>query len=400
MMSREGSAGDVIGATAVPKRIALVIGSMETGGAQRVALNLAEDFAARGIAVDLIPLVAQGPLLADVPLNVSLVQLGRRGRSSIFALRRYIQKTQPTAIIAFTFHANLIAALAHIGLGRRSSQILSVHSTFSAALREHSPAVRAILYIGTLLLYPFADHLVAVSEGAADDLARVARIDRARIVTIHNPVLDRNFEVAALDPIDHPWVASGIPLLVSVGRLSEAKDYPTLIRAFVRVRERLDARLLILGEGDRRAEIEELVRNSGVGGDIGLLGHIRNPIPWMKAADVFVMTSKREGFGNVLVEAMATGIPIVSTDCPHGPSEILEKGKWGKLVPVGNDQAIAGAILDSLWSEAVDGRVRAWNFTVEEAADGYLALVSPTSTDCNSGHLLHRVANSICNRTR
>jgi glycosyltransferase involved in cell wall biosynthesis len=375
MMSREGSAGDVIGATAVPKRIALVIGSMETGGAQRVALNLAEDFAARGIAVDLIPLVAQGPLLADGPLNVSLVQLGRRGRSSIFALRRYIQKTQPTAIIAFTFHANLIAALAHIGLGRRSSQILSVHSTFSAALREHSPAVRAILYIGTLLLYPFADHLVAVSEGAADDLARVARIDRARIVTIHNPVLDRNFEVAALDPIDHPWVASGIPLLVSVGRLSEAKDYPTLIRAFVRVREQLDARLLILGEGDRRAEIEELVRNSGVGGDIGLLGHIRNPIPWMKAADVFVMTSKREGFGNVLVEAMATGIPIVSTDCPHGPSEILEKGRWGKLVPVGNDQAVAGAILDSLWSEPVDGRARARDFAVEEAARKYLALI-------------------------
>jgi glycosyltransferase involved in cell wall biosynthesis len=362
-------------APADAERIALVIGSMETGGAQRVALNLSEDFAARGFAVDLISLVARGPLLAEVPPNVSLVQLGRRGRSSIFALRRYLQQTRPSAVIAFTFHVNLVAALALIGLASHTRLILSVHSTFSAALREYSPGIRAILYIGTLLLYPFADHVVAVSEGAAEDLARVARINRRRIVVIHNPVLDQQLEIAASDPIDHPWLASRVPLLMSVGRLTEAKDYPTLIRAFARVREQIDARLLILGEGDSRDEIKTLIRDSGVGGDIGLLGHVRNPLPWMKAANVFVMTSKREGFGNVLVEAMAMGTPVVSTDCPHGPGEILENGKWGKLVPVGDDEALADAIVETLRSGGVDATKRARDFTVAAAADKYLALM-------------------------
>jgi glycosyltransferase involved in cell wall biosynthesis len=230
-----------------------------------------------------------------------------------------------------------------------------------------------------LLLYRSADHIVAVSEGAADDLARTVKIRRDRIATIHNPVLGQEFEAAASEPVEHPWVASGVPLLVSVGRLSEAKDYPTLIRAFARVREQLRARLLILGEGDRRVEIEGMIRRSGVGGEIGLLGHVRNPIPWVKAADVFVMTSKREGFGNVLVEAMATGTPVISTDCPHGPAEILENGKWGVLVPVGNEEAVANAILDVLRSETVDARVRACDFTVEKAADAYLALVNSTT---------------------
>jgi glycosyltransferase involved in cell wall biosynthesis len=166
-----------------------------------------------------------------------------------------------------------------------------------------------------------------------------------------------------------------VPLLMSVGRLTEAKDYPTLIRAFARVREQIDARLLILGEGDSRDEIKTLIRDSGVGGDIGLLGHVRNPLPWMKAANVFVMTSKREGFGNVLVEAMAMGTPVVSTDCPHGPGEILENGKWGKLVPVGDDEALADAIVETLRSGGVDATKRARDFTVAAAADKYLALM-------------------------
>ena len=377
MLSSEGFAGDMMGGNspADTERIALVVGSLETGGAQRVALNLSAELASRGIDVDLIPLVAKGPLLADIPSSVSLVQLGRRGRSSIFALRRYLLEAQPSAVIAFTFHVNLVAALAHIGLGRRSRLILSVHSTFSAALLEHSPAIRATLYVGTMVLYPFADHVVAVSEGAADDVARMARMNRKRILTIHNPVLDQNFQVAVDDPIRHPWLGSGLPLLVSVGRLSEAKDYPTLIRAFARVRERIDARLVIIGEGDKRGEIETFIQASDVGGDVDLLGHVRNPLPWMKAANVFVLTSKREGFGNVLVEAMATGTPVVSTECPHGPAEILENGKWGKLVRVGDDTALAEAIVETLEWGGVDGRARARDFTVAAAADKYLTLV-------------------------
>jgi glycosyltransferase involved in cell wall biosynthesis len=369
-----GKRSDATAPTDAP-RIAFVIGSLDTGGAQRVALNLAEDFTARGIAVDLIPLVAQGPLSADIPPEVSLIRLGPRGRSSILALRRYLLEARPSALIAFTFHVNLVAALAHIGLASHTRLILTVHSTFSAALREYPRTIRWILYFGTLLLYRSADHIVAVSEGAADDFARTVKIRRDRIATIHNPVLGQEFEAAASEPVEHPWVASGVPLLVSVGRLSEAKDYRTLIRAFARVRERTNARLLILGEGDRRAEIETLIRDSRLGEDVDLLGHVRNPLPWMKAADVFVLTSKREGFGNVLVEAMATGTPVISTDCPHGPAEILENGKWGALVPVGDHLAVSEAILDSLVLEPVDTRRRAEDFTVKSAAEKYLSLL-------------------------
>lgn len=356
-------------------RIALLVGSMVTGGAQRVAFNLAGEFADRGFAVDLIPIAATGRLLSEIPPGVSLRPLGRRGRSSVLRLRKYLREARPSALIAFTFHVNLLAALAHLALGNQTRLVLSVHSTFSGALREYSPVTRALFYPATLLFYRLADLIVAVSDGAAEDLAQVAHLDRKRIVTIHNPVIGRGFQAAADEPVEHPFLAAGAPLLVAVGRLSEAKDYPTLIRAFARVRQRIDARLLVVGEGDRRGEIEALISDSGVSADVDLVGHLDNPLPWMKAADLFVMTSKREGFGNVLVEAMATGTPVVSTDCPHGPAEILENGKWGKLVPVGDDQALADAIVESLRSGGVDARARALDFTVAAAAEKYLALV-------------------------
>lgn len=362
-------------------RIAFVVASMESGGAERVALNLAEEIARSGRQVDLVLVSAHGPLLPEVSPEVRIIDLRcERARRAIFKLRRYLRTVQPTAVIGFTFHVNLLTVLAHLGLGSRTRVILSVHSTFSGALREYSRVTRAIFYPATLLLYRFADWIVAVSNGAADDLARVAKLGRERIITIHNPVLGRGFDVAARESVHHRWIRAGLPVLVSVGRLSEAKDYPTLIRAFERVREVTNARLLIVGEGDKREEIEDIVRERGLDGDVELLGHVRNPLPYMKEADLFVMSSKREGFGNVLVEAMGVGTPVISTDCPHGPAEILEGGRWGRLVPVGDEVALADAIIATLQCGGVDARARAREFSVAAAADRYLGLLHASDT--------------------
>lgn len=358
--------------------IAIVVSSMEAGGAQRVALNLAEEFHERGFDVNLILVSEKGPLLKDVPEGVRLISLNSpRARDAIFKFRRYIRDKKPSAIISFTFHVNAFAALSMIGLRSKTRLIWTVHSTLSEALREWRLAVRSWLKFLTIALSGRANSAAAVSKGAAADFARNARFGADRIVTIHNPVLGRDFEARASRPPDHLWLKEKVaPVVLAVGRLVGAKDYPTLLRAFARVVRQVDARLIIYGEGDRRGELAALVEELGLADRVALPGFVENPLPSMKTADVFVLSSSREGFGNVLVEAMATGTPVVSTDCPHGPGEILEDGKWGTLVPVGDDEALAEAIVGTLRHGGIDARTRAREFTVKAAADKFLALVA------------------------
>lgn len=358
-------------------RIALIVDSMTIGGAERVALNLAQEFVRRGLDVDLVLLAAKGPLLAQVPPEVRVIDLRcARARDAIGRLRKYLRSEKPEAAIAFTWHINLLAALARTGLRTDTKLLLTVHSAITPTLREGSFARKIVLWLGTRLLYPSVDRVVAVSDGAAQDLCRVAKLPRELVVTIHNPVIGPDFEQKAAQAAEPSVAMAGkSKLIVAAGRLTEAKDYPTLVSAFAKVAKILDARLLILGEGEMRKKIEALVAKSGLAERVTMPGHVENPVPFMKAADVFVMSSKREGFGNVLVEAMAAGAAVVSTDCPHGPREILEDGKWGRLVPVGDEDAMAEAILETLRSGGVDAKDRTLDFTISRAADKYLSLV-------------------------
>ncbi|OUM88705.1 MAG: glycosyl transferase [Bacillus thermozeamaize] len=357
------------------KRVALFVPSLRGGGAERIMLNLAGEFAERGLNVDLILAKAEGPYLAEKHPSVRLIDLkARRVLFSLPGLVRYLRRERPVALLSALDHANLVALWARSLARVPVRVVVSVHNTVSqATARDRNKRSRWILR-GMGLFYPRAEAVVAVSEGVAKDLVNVVRLSREKIRVIYNPVVTQALFVKADEPFDHPWFAPGAPpVILGVGRLTEQKDFPTLIRAFALVRKKHPARLMILGEGEERSKLETLVQELGLEKDVALPGFVNNPFKYMKRAGVFVLSSKWEGFGNVLVEAMALGTPVVSTDCPSGPAEILENGRWGRLVPVGDVYALAEAIIETLDEEHhPDVANRAKDFAVELAVEKYI----------------------------
>lgn len=223
-------------------------------------------------------------------------------------------------------------------------------------------------------MYPSADGIVAVSAGVADDLAQIINIPRCRVSVVYNPIFSNNIPELSKAQVDHAWLSRGQPpVIMAVGRFTQAKDFSNLIRAFSVLRKKTVARLIILGEGDLRESLEAVVSDLDLSNDVAFPGFVQNPYAWMSKAALFVLSSAWEGFGNVLVEAMACGTPVVSTDCPSGPAEILENGKWGDLVPVGDINALAEAMAAALDSrEHPDVAARAADFSVDQAVHGYL----------------------------
>jgi glycosyltransferase involved in cell wall biosynthesis len=356
--------------------IALVAASMRLGGAERMTLHLASELASRGIRTDLVLIDGTGSLLDKVPGNVRVVDLGgKRARQVIGQLRAYIRNERPDALLSIAFQTNILTMLATLGLRRKPRIVLSARNTFSSSITAAPLPTRFLFRLATRLLYPRADRVSAISQGCADDLQRNAGLKPGQVVVIYNPVLRKDFDRNAQKPIEHPWLHGEIPLILAVGRLTASKNYPLLLAAFQRVLQKVDARLMIIGEGELRPHTEKHIAEMGLSRQVVLAGAIENPYPYMRDADLFVMSSAWEGFGNVLVEAMATGTPVISTDCPHGPREILEDGKWGALVPPGDPDALADAILASLRTGGIDARERALHFTVERAADQYLSLL-------------------------
>jgi len=357
------------------KRVALFVPSLRGGGAERMMLNLAGEFAERGLNVDLILAKAEGPYLAEKHPSVRLIDLkAPRVLFSLPGLVRYLRRERPVALLSALDHANLVALWAR-SLARVPVRVVaSVRSTVSQATAgSRSKRSRWILQ-GMRLFYPRAEAVVAVSEGVARDLAELTGLSREKIKVIYNPVVNQVLFAKSEEALDHPWFLPGEPpVILGVGRLTQAKDFPTLIRAFALVRKKHPARLMILGEGEERSKLETLVQELGLEKDVALPGFVDNPFKYMKRAGVFVLSSKWEGFGNVLVEAMALGTPVVSTDCPSGPAEILENGRWGRLVPVGDVYALAEAIIETLDEEHhPDVANRAKDFAVELAVEKYI----------------------------
>jgi len=232
------------------------------------------------------------------------------------------------------------------------------------------------------LSYSRANVVVSVSQGVSRDLIGCIGLQGNEVRTIYNAIINAELYKLGQEEISHPWFeAQQPPVLLAVGRLSFQKDYTTLIRAFYKVRQQRSVRLLILGEGEERSRLEELVRELGLNEDVKLPGFVHNPYAFMKRASCLVLPSLFEGFGNVLVEALAMGCPVVSTDCPSGPAEILQGGKWGLLVPIGDHEAMAGAILAELEinrkhsSPILNAYLR--RFGLEEVVSQYLEIMFP-----------------------
>jgi glycosyltransferase involved in cell wall biosynthesis len=238
--------------------------------------------------------------------------------------------------------------------------------------------------------YPLADVIIAVSESLAEDLSATSGLPRQRILTVHNPIVGPEIAARAAEPVDHPWLqpseSAAKPVVLGVGRLSQQKDFPTLLRAFARLLATRPVRLIILGEsnppGDTpaaMAALRELAARLGIAADVNFPGYTANPFAYMARASLLALSSRVEGLPTVLIEAMACGCPIVSTDCPSGPAEILDGGRYGPLVPVGNDAALADAMARVLADppDPTALRVRAADFSIKRATDAYLQLLFP-----------------------
>ena len=355
--------------------IAMFAPSLEGGGAERVLVNLAHGLCERGFPVDVVLASATGAFLSELPKAVRVVDLRtRRVALSVLGLSKYLRRERPHSLISFLDHANVAAICAGFIARSQSKIVASVHGMWP--LTEDRPQYGW----KTHLLAQFARHaykhayaVVAVSNDVADSLAMSLGIERERVSVVYNPVITPTFLQRSSEPGIHPWLnASEAPVIVGMGSLYPVKDFPTLLRAFAKVRAELPCRLMIMGEGVRRRELECLAADLGVEQDVLLSGFIANPYPNLKRASAFVLSSIREGLGNVLIEALALGVPCIATHCKGGPSEILAGGKYGLLTPVGDVDAMAAAIFTTLQRTRPVIPETAWQlFTLATATDAY-----------------------------
>lgn len=328
-----------------PDRIAIFFHDLGIGGAERVMLQLAQGFIEAGHPVDLVLARAEGPLLSELPLKARVIGFDTTSPlTMLFKLMRYLRAERPKALLS-PFEVTSVIAIAAkkiAGVATRVVVRISVHLSRNKRAQKWKKILERLVVAG---MYPLADGIITVSQGVAEDLALYARIPLERVKVIYNPVLSDQLIKPTEQPVTHPFFADGQgPVILGVGRLEEQKDFFTLIKAFDILRKKISSRLIILGDGEERQALEELIRASGLQDLVDLPGIEINPFMFMKRASVFVLSSKWEGLPNVLIQALACGCPVISTDCLSGPSEILKGGEYGHLVPVGDAEAMADAM--------------------------------------------------------
>lgn len=369
-------------------RLAVLISFSGEGGVERMVLNLVAGFAELGRAVDLVTIRNDSAHRDALPARVRQIDLRvRHSGTALVPLLRYLRQQRPVALLAAKDRAIRVAALAR-RLGNPQTRLVGrLGTNLSAALGGRGALTRALRLAPMRVVYPLVDQVVAVSEGVAEDATRVTGLPRERISVIRNPVVTDRLHRLAAEPLDHPWLSEDQPpLVVGAGRLTEQKDFATLLRAFARLRASRPARLVILGEGRLRTRLQSLAAELDIADDLALPGFTGNPYAWMARASVFVLSSAWEGSPNVLTEAMALGTPVAATDCPSGPREILAGGRYGALVPVGDWQGLAVGMVRALEAPPPKHELQAAvaDYSQQESARRYLALLE-SKPACDPG---------------
>jgi len=363
--------------------VAFFMSNLQGGGAERVMVNLAKSLSEHALKVDFVLANAEGPYLRDLPSSINVVDLQcKRTRYAISPLSSYLRQRTPRVLISGLHQANLVAVIAKKRSSSNLGLVVTIHNQMSEEM-IHTPGLTG-KFIPLLVraFYPKADKIICVSNGVAQELINKYHLPKSKIQVIYNPVVAQDMFKKAEEPLDHPWFQPGQPpIILGVGRLTAAKDFETLIKAFALVRNKTETRLMILGEGPERAKLEQFVKQLGLENDVSMPGFVDNPYKYMKRSSVFVLSSRWEGLPTVLVEALALGLPVVSTDCPSGPAEILENGKWGRLVPVGAPKALADAILAAMNDERGKGVERAKEFSLDKIVNQYVALIKELERD-------------------
>jgi glycosyltransferase involved in cell wall biosynthesis len=366
--------------------INLFIPTLSGGGAERVIVYLANELARRGNRVQLVLTQLSGPYLNDVQPNVCLINLNAsRTLTGLGKLIRHLRQHRPDVIISALHHANVISILATKLANVSTKTIVTVHSHLVEAQASYTRHQRTVIFNLMRVTFPFASKVVGVSQGVSASIAEVLGLHETQIRTIFNPVIDDTlFQKAAVFP-SHPWFQQpSLPIVVSVGRLTKQKNYHCLIRAISILNNEISCNLIILGEGEERSSLEKLIDDLHLTDKVALPGFVDNPYSYMKHASVFALSSNFEGLPTVLIEALALGVPIVSTDCPSGPREILKHGVLGYLVDVDNPEALAKALKDALRSpRALRQPTDYQSFTLTKATDNYVSLLNELcSTHC------------------
>jgi glycosyltransferase involved in cell wall biosynthesis len=365
----------------VTRRIAIVLPNLQMGGAERISITLAEEFVSQGFAVDMVLLEARGPLLATVPATARVIDLhAPRLRNAMTALWRYFREARPVACYANIWPLTLIAAISARVCG---IQLVTMHhnSLNSQYVDTHRHS-HLVMKMALRLELALAMKIVGCSDGVIEDLASLAGVPASRFQAIPNPVkirrdVDARFVAAANDM----WEAPRGRRILAVGNLKPQKNYPLLFESYAAM-EKSDAdRLIVIGEGELRDRLEAQVRGLGIDRWVRMPGQSECLEAYYKTADLFVMSSRHEGLPTVLIEALGFGLPVVSTDCPSGPREILDGGRFGTLVPMDDPAALAKAMEEGLAGPADEAALtsRANDFAPDAISRRLLGLLADST---------------------
>ena len=349
------------------KKIMFVVPSLEGGGAERVAANLLKGFIGSGIETVLVLFDKKHGYGIPDGVNVRYLNIGHNKDIIstvvkffliIFKLAGIIRKEKPFTILSFMDYTNIVVLLSNMLLLNRAKATVSVHTSPTLHLRKYSKNIsNSIMSLLIRLLYKKADLIITVSDFIRDDFIENFGIDHAKITTIYNPVDTDKVKVLAEEDVFHPWFKDNIPVILSAGRLSREKGFDYLLKAFAVVKGKMNARLMILGEGSERENLEHLSHELGISENVFFAGFKENPYKYMKRAAIYVLSSLFEGFPNVIAEAMACGTPVISTMYNPSRHEIIEHGENGLLVPSKDELALAGAILKLLTDVSMGTRL-------------------------------------------
>lgn len=364
--------------------ISIFLHSLAAGGAERVAVNLANGLANKSCQVNLVLGNEEGEFLSLIRDEVTVVDLDMNAvppfgiLTAVPALRVHLRDVEPDILLSIANQNNIAALLACHLISSPPYVIVSDHLSPSSPQFKNSMKNDIVVKLAAYL-YPWADCRVTVSEGTAEGMAAATGLPKSDFITIHNPIVDDQLRKQAKAPVSHEWFQDDRPTVVSFGRLVKRKDVETIIRSIQLLNQRRNVRLAVIGDGPDRKRLESIVTGHDLESSVEFLGFVENPYRYLSRASVFVLASRWEGFGNVLVEAMACGCPVVSTNCPDGPREILADGFYGPLVPIGDSNAMSEAILETL-DDPISTEIlrnRAADFSTDSIIDEYERLVFP-----------------------
>lgn len=365
--------------------VAFFLAGFSPGGAQSVMVNLANSMARRGLKIDFVAADCTGPFLSQVDPKVNIIDLkAKRMSRSLFGLITYLKKIKPDILLSTQKHTNITACLTKFFLKTKTKIVLRESSTPSKSY-EKSNFKNKIVYQLAKIFYPYADSFIGQSNGLSVDFIAFYNVLEKKVITIPNPIISKKIVELSQEPCDHPWFQEEVPILMSIGRSCVAKDFATLIRAFSIVRKQRACRLIILGamESENSAifkALKKLIEELGLVGDISFPGFKRNPFPYLRNANVYILSSIYEGLPGALIQAMAMGCNVVATDCPNGPKEIIDRGMSGILVPVKDYNKLATGILYHLDNPMIP-KYNLSVFEEDHAVQAYLSAFEKISTN-------------------